>query len=111
MSEPARTFLFENLPHRLDPDPAVRAADLRDGILTIVAEETGDRRVIRAAAINVALPAAVPTPAPERRYHLRELVERALALGFSDAEVIEILEIARTHCLLRVPQSEAGAEA
>ena len=107
MTQPARTFWFESVPHRLDEDPAVRAADLRDGTLTIVGQDSGDRRVIRAADINVPLPAAVPPPEPERLYHLRELVERALALAFTDAEVIEILEIARTHCLLRGPEADA----
>jgi hypothetical protein len=105
MTREFRSFQFDGATHRLAEEPRVREGDLRDGALTLLREPDGERRVIRAADINVPLPAAVPPIAPERLYDLRVLVEQALALGFTDDEIIEILEIARTHCLLRVPEN------
>jgi len=105
MAREFRSFQFDGATHRLVEEPRVRESDVRSGRLTLLREPDGERRVIRAADINVPLPAAVPPIAPERRYDLRVLVEQALALGFTDAEIIEILEIARTHCLLRVPEN------
>ena len=109
MTREFRAFEFDGTPHRLAAEPTVRAADIRDGALTLVRETDGERRIIRAADINVALPAAIAPPAPERQYDLRVLVESALELGFTDDEIIEILEIARRHRLLRERQPTEGA--
>jgi len=108
MAREFRSFQFDGEAYHLAEEPRVRESDVRAGTLTLRRETDGERRVIRAADINVPLPAAVPPIAPERLVDLRVLVEQALALGFTDAEIIEILEIARTHCLLRASGSAEG---
>ncbi|MBN2491346.1 MAG: hypothetical protein JXQ29_10915 [Planctomycetes bacterium] len=110
MTREFRPFLFDAARHRLAADEATRAADIRDGTLTLVRQSDGARRVIRAADVNLPLPAAVPPPSADRQYDFRTLVERALELEFTDAEVIEIMEIARRHRLLREPPRQESAQ-
>lgn len=98
-----RSFLFGGERYHLDEDPKVRQGDLCRGAVTLVRERDGRRRVIFARELNLPPPRAVPPPAPERQYDLRRLIEEALELDFTDGEIVEIVEIARRHGLLRTP--------
>lgn len=107
MARKFRSFHFDGAAHHLQEEEAVRPRDLQTGTVTLVREADGAPRVIRAADLNVAAPGPV---AEDRLYDLRAMLEETLALGFTDEEIIELLEIARRHQLLRVPL-EAGGDA
>ncbi len=110
MARKIRSFHFDGEAHHLQEEEAVRVRDLQTGTVTLVREADGAPRVIRAADLNVAVPGRPGPVTEDRLYDLRAMLEETLALGFTDEEIIELLEIARRHQLLRIP-CEAGGEA
>jgi len=104
MARNFRSFRFEGERHRLSEEEEVRLQDIQNGTVTLNRESDGSERVIRAADLNVPMPGVAEIPGPDRLYDLRILVEETLALDFNDEEIVEMLEIARRHLLLRVPR-------
>ncbi len=101
MTRRYRSFEIQGVPHHLDEAPDVRARDLDRGEATVVREDTGETYALRAADLNIALPASVPPIEPERRVDLRCVMERGIELDYADIDIVELIEIARRHALLR----------